>query len=117
MNSLLAPRKNVARFQASGALAAFFHAVCDKPNRQDPDRILWRGTMEDIRQGGRLNAEHPETFPDTVEAVVDLLQYSRPMLRRQGFLLAPKRLTAGSTVTVRRKPKGYLPEWERDGIG
>lgn len=110
MNSLLLQSERRQRSLSTGALLAFFSAVA---GGGPTGRVLWRGTVADIREGTRINADVPESVPTTDDGMADLLRYARPALRRHGFIFAPLHVSADGVVTIKRKPKGYRTEWEK----
>jgi len=113
VNVLDVPTSGVRAGRAVGALLAFLHVVCGRPNPKTPDRVLWTGTVGDIRDGMALNADDPSVCPTTDDETVQLLHRARPTLRQHGFRLSPKSIERTSIIRVSSRPKGYKPEWER----
>lgn len=113
MNSLLAPNPTVNKGKAVGAVLTFLHATCGKPNPDAPNKVLWKGTVEEFRTGVGINADDSSVCPTTDVEMVELLHHARPLLRKRRFRLSPQRITTTSTIKVTSCPPTYKPAWER----
>jgi hypothetical protein len=123
MNVLDRRYSTAARGAAIGAVLQFLHAQCPgrDPSRVDPNRVLWQGTVEELRLAVIDHATVPSVCPTDEDEMVALLRRHRPLLRSRRFrfrcqgrgAVGPAGIGPGSVLTVTPCPKDYVPAYQR----